>query len=105
MDSSQDPQRVVSPTGSSELPPVNRDEGRLTACDMPGFDGSHCLHSPSLSENADRDTSSPSMQSADSLINQETLFKQDDLSPLSLSPEESFCAAAMAKQCSPKGMY
>ena len=103
MGSNQDPQSDGPPTGCSELSPVHCDKRHVTSCDMPGCDGSHCLHGSYPSENADRDTSSPSMQSADSIINEETLFKQDDSSLQSLSPEESFCAAAMAKQYSPKG--
>ena len=105
-----DPQSDVSPTGSSELPPVRFDdhliyERHLAPCDIPGCDGSRCLHSPRLLASpgkiANRDTSSNAV--CYFLMNQETSFKQEDSLSLSLSPEESFCAAVMAKQYSPKG--
>ena len=101
MDSSQDPGSGVSPTDSSEPPPVRLDKHpsirkkRSAPCDMPGRNGSRHSHSSSPGGSVDRDTSIPSMQSTESLINEETLFQQEESSsPLrrSLSPEESSCA-------------
>lgn len=99
MDSSQDPGSVVSP--SSDPPPVRLDKHpsirkkRSAPCDMPGRRGSRHSHGSSPGGSADRDTSNPAMQSADSLINEETLFQQEDSPPplrRSVSPEETSCA-------------
>ena len=106
MDSSQDPGSIVSPTDSSEPPLVHLDKHPSRSLNLTPYDipGSYHSHSSSPGVNANRDTSKPSVQSADSLINEETVLKQEESSQPSLSPKESYCTTAMAKQSLPKGM-
>ena len=85
--SSQD-SGIMSPGAMSvdEPPPVHLDKHpsfrkkRSAPCDMPGRKGSYHSHDRSPDENSTRNNSNPSMQSADSLLNEETLFQHQESS-------------------------
>ena len=83
--SSQD-SGIMSPGSVDEPPPVHLDKHpsfrkkRSAPCDMPGRKGSYHSHNRSPNGNSTQNNSDPSMQSADSLLNEETLFQHQESS-------------------------
>lgn len=77
---------IMSPGSLDEPPPVHLDKHpsfrkkRSAPCDMPRRKGSYHSHNRSPDDNSTRNNSNPSMQSADSLLNEETLFQHQESS-------------------------